>query len=321
MHSLKKMIREAMTICGINSLARNTTRHMPRIIMYHGFCKTGDNDLQRTPIDLFRKHLNYIRKNYSPLKVSDLLLARKYNGSYPDKAVAITIDDGYEDFYDLAFPVLKELGVPATVFVVSDLTEENGWMWPDKFYYIVECLKGSSHEMNVNVSQEILSNLKKLPVKKRDEQLIEMAQKHNINIPSGPPLKYKLMSWTQLKDLTKSNLIEIGSHTCTHPIMSYLNNKDSWYEINESKDMISNKLKVEITSFCYPNGQMGDYLEEHKKMLAQAGYLCSLAAHFGYVSEKSDIYALPRIFEGGRSFNLFVSYIDGIDYFLRKLFQ
>jgi peptidoglycan/xylan/chitin deacetylase (PgdA/CDA1 family) len=271
------------------------------------------------PIKQFRDQLNYIKKYFFPLKISELISARKSNGSYPENAVAVTIDDGYEDFYHLALPVLKELGIPATVFVVADLTEEYGWMWPDKFYYLEECLKGSSNELNTTVSRNLLSNLKKLSVDKRNEQIKDMAQKYNISIPSQPPLKFKLMSWNQLRDVIKTELIEIGSHTCTHPIMSHLNNEDSWYEINKSKKMISEKLNIEVSSFCYPNGKIGDYREEHKIMLEQAGYLCGIPTHFGYIEKNSDIYALPRISDGGKDFNLFRNYLDGCDYFLTKI--
>ena len=213
------------------------------------------------------------------------------------------------------------MGIPATVFILPDLIEENGWMWPDKFNYIEEKLRGSSNELNLKVSKQILANLKKLPVNKRDEQIRDIAQNYNIKIPLNPPLKYKLMSWDQLKDVIKTELIEIGSHTCTHPIMSHLNNEDSWYEINKSKKMISEKLNIEVSSFCYPNGKPDDYREEHKIMLEQAGYLCGIAAHFGYIEKNSDIYALPRISDGGRDLNLFLNYLDGCDYFLTKIFK
>ena len=139
-----------------------------------------------------------------------------------------------------------------------------------------------------------------------------------MSIPSEPPPKYKLMSWAQLKDITETELIEIGSHSCTHPIISHLTNEDSWHEINLSKHMIEEKLKIEVSSFCYPNGQKDDYTEDNKKMLQQAGYICGIASHFGYILENSDIYSLPRIGCGDNDFNLFVNYLDGIDYFRKK---
>jgi peptidoglycan/xylan/chitin deacetylase (PgdA/CDA1 family) len=289
--------------------------------MYHGFCSRGEKDLKRTPIDEFRKQLSYIKKYFFPLKVSDLIIARKSNGSYPENAVAVTIDDGYEDFYHIALPLLKEMGVPATIFVVADLVEENGWMWPDKFHYIVECLRSSCNEFNLKVSKELLSNLKKLPVNNRDDQLKNIAQKYNINIPSEPPPKYKLMSWDQLNHLSKTELIEIGSHTCTHPIMSHLNYEDSWYEINQSKCLISERLNIDVSSFCYPNGQIGDYRDDQKEMLKQAGYICGIASHFGYVINNSDKYSLPRIAGVKRDFNVFTKYLDGIEYFQREIFS
>jgi len=307
-----------MRSCGINSIVRNKIRHIPRIIMYHGFCKASDKHLNKMSIDQFRKQLIYIKKHYSPLKVSELILARKSNGFYPENTIAITIDDGYEDFYHQALPILKELNIPATIFIVSQLTEENGWMWPDKFHYIVESIKGGPKDFNSTNFDDLLLNLKKRKVHKRNIDLKALAQKYNVSIPSEPPPKYKLMSWAQLKDITETELIEIGSHSCTHPIISHLTNEDSWHEINLSKHMIEEKLKIEVSSFCYPNGQKDDYTEDNKKMLQQAGYICGIASHFGYILENSDIYSLPRIGCGDNDFNLFVNYLDGIDYFRKK---
>ena len=54
-------------------------------------------------------------------------------------------------------------------------------MWPDKFHYIIDCLKGSSDEIDPHVSIELLSNLKKLSVNKRDDQLKDIAQKYNFS--------------------------------------------------------------------------------------------------------------------------------------------
>src|SRR5210317_1150907 len=77
---IKKMVRTAMTFCRINIIARKKISHLPRMIMYHGFCKTGSKDLRRMPIDQFRKQLIYIKKNYSTFKVSELILAIKSKG-------------------------------------------------------------------------------------------------------------------------------------------------------------------------------------------------------------------------------------------------
>ena len=76
---------EVIRGCGINNIVRNNTSHMPRIIMYHGFCSRGEKDLKRTPIDEFRKQLSYIKKYFFPLKVSDLIIAP----SFDDNALEI----------------------------------------------------------------------------------------------------------------------------------------------------------------------------------------------------------------------------------------
>jgi len=318
-NKIKKIARIALKVFGINSIIRNRTSHMPRIIMYHGFCKIGTKYMECMPIDQFRKHLCYIKKNFSTFKVSELVSARKLNGFYPEKSVAVTIDDGYEDFYHFALPLLQEYDIPATIFVVTDLVEKNDWMWPDKFQYVMECSRKATNEINSVKSKDLLTNLKNLPVNERNNFLKDIAEQFAVTIPREPPQKFKLMSWNQLYDLTKTGLMEIGSHSCTHPIMSHLNSQESWYEINQSKNKLREKLDLDVTSFCYPNGQIGDYLDNQKEMLKKAGYLCGVASHFGYVSNKSDTYSLPRIVGVKRDFSLFAKFIDGIDYFQKKV--
>jgi peptidoglycan/xylan/chitin deacetylase (PgdA/CDA1 family) len=287
--------------------------------MYHGFCDSSEEDLRPTYIEQFRKELKYIKKYFYPLKISDLIRSLESNEAYPKNSVAITVDDGYMDFYDLALPVLKEMDIPATVFIVAHLVENNGWIWNDKVHYITDCIKEANNKIYSEISMELKSSLKSLPVHQRDRKIENISKEYNVNIPSNPPFRYRLMSWNQLRDLAKTGLVEIGSHSCTHPIMSLLNDEESWYEIKKSKQMISERLNLEVLSFCFPNGMIGDYHKKHKEMLKQANYICGIASHFGYVQKNSDYYALPRIGGGGSDFNLFAKHIDGIEYFQRKI--
>ena len=318
MPSIKKMARYAMTALGVNSIARRYTRHIPRVIMYHRFREAGDDDVQAMRIDHFREQVRYVKQHFVPLKVSELVSARKSNGSYPENAVALTIDDGYEELIDHALPVLTEMDVPATIFVVASLTENKGWIWTDKFNYTLDSLSRSGNEFNSKTRSELLSRLKRLQVDQRDRQLQDIAEKYEIKIPTEPPDRYRLMSWDQLRDISKTDMVEIGSHTCTHPIMNELSDEDSWYEIEHSKSMISERLDLKVTSFCFPNGQLGEYRENQKEMLERAGYLCGIASHFGYVLDGSSDYALPRINYVGGDLNLFAKYLDGVEYLQRK---
>jgi len=130
-----------------------------------------------------------------------------------------------------------------------------------------------------------------------------------------------LMSWRQLKELAQSELVEIGSHTRRHPILAGVSSEDSWVELNGSKDDIERNLGTHVKAFCYPNGQKGDYREDQMDMLRRSGYICAAASHFGYVSKRSNLFALPRIGTTARDMSLWLKYVDGAEYLQRQLLR
>jgi peptidoglycan/xylan/chitin deacetylase (PgdA/CDA1 family) len=95
-----------------------------RILMYHSFSPAGWGFI---PPDAFRRQLRLISNDYEfvalPRLVEDLEAGRP-----TDRSVAVTIDDAYEDFFTVGYPILRELRIPATLFVPTGLIgKENAW--------------------------------------------------------------------------------------------------------------------------------------------------------------------------------------------------
>jgi len=103
------------------------------ILMYHMIAKTNKKIEKRYALspDRFRRQLRYLKyKGYTPISLDDLheYFVRRAI-SLPQKPVIITFDDGYMDNYENAFPILKEYGFPATVFIISGFVgNTNVWM-------------------------------------------------------------------------------------------------------------------------------------------------------------------------------------------------
>lgn len=306
-----------MAACGMFNVARNLTAHLPRIIMYHGFCGPNEDVPRRMLVHVLRRQLEYIKKHYRPLKLCDLVAARLRDGVYPNRAVVITVDDGYADFYRWALPLLKEFEMPATVFVVTGLLDHNAWIWVDRVRYLYDHARGVP--ILAEEEQDLLIRaLKRLSVHEREDRLTELVEETKVSIPTEAPPNYALMSWEQLREVADSGLIEIGSHTRTHPILAYVNAEDSWEELHTSRCEIEERLSISVRSFCYPNGMPGDYRQDQVKMVRRAGYRCAVTSHFGYVSVQSNIFTLSRIGGNAGDMNLFLKYLDGAEYFQRR---
>ena len=79
--------------------------------------------------DIFREQMEYLRtQGYMTITMSDLISFFDQNIPLPKKSVILTFDDGYDDFASNAFPILKEYGFKATVFIVTGLIENKGYL-------------------------------------------------------------------------------------------------------------------------------------------------------------------------------------------------
>lgn len=94
------------------------TQSIP-VLYYHSIDYEKGNEL-RIPKEKFREEMNLLRDNgYTTLTMNEFYNFLAYNKPIPKKSVVITLDDGYEDNYENAFPILKEFGFKATIFIIT----------------------------------------------------------------------------------------------------------------------------------------------------------------------------------------------------------
>ncbi len=111
-------------------LQRNGYQVVP-VLCYHRFADTCDASLC-TPTELFKRQMAYLKQNgYKVISMADFLDFLRYRRSIPQKAVVITMDDGYHSAYEIAFPILEQHGFTATLFVYTDFvgTSKSAISW------------------------------------------------------------------------------------------------------------------------------------------------------------------------------------------------
>ena len=101
----------------------NDNRGVP-VLYYHSVEPSEKNEVIISP-DRLREQLQFIKDSgYTTLTISefnDYIINKK---SIPEKSILITFDDGYMDNYTNAFPILKELDMKATIFVITSVIDE-----------------------------------------------------------------------------------------------------------------------------------------------------------------------------------------------------
>jgi peptidoglycan/xylan/chitin deacetylase (PgdA/CDA1 family) len=279
----------------------------PKIFVYHRFTPPGIAVPHRVSQDVFAWQLEQISKRNNVLTLRDCVAYFLEKRRWPKRAVVLTIDDGYADFYEYAYPELSRRGLGATFFVTTNFIDRKSWLWPDRIEYAV----GNTHRQAVTMdlagesinlplatalqrefTRSRLTELcKTLPDEARIVFITTLETALKVDLPTEPTTAYQSATWSQLENM-QENGIEIGSHTMNHPILSMLNPGQLKEEIIKSRDVIRGRLGEEVCSFCYPNSSESDINEAVLDMVRTSGYT---GAVLGTNLERWDLYRLPRL--------------------------
>lgn len=273
------------------------------VLMYHRILPESDLFQPSVSYDDFSSDMDFFAGNFKPVPLSALAA-----GS-PGGSVAVTIDDGYREIYDFVYPLARERGVPVTAFIVTDFVGTERMLWTTELSEIVRKAGIDSIELgtmggkrySLGSVEEKLAFIgfikrfgKSAPSRRRDPVLDEIREK--LGGLSG--MGRIMLSWDELAEMGDS-CMEFGSHTRSHAILSGLDREEAWSEISGSKAELESRLGREVVSFCYPNGQEGDFTGETIAMVREAGYSLAVTSISGANYPSIDRYALRRLWTEG----------------------
>jgi peptidoglycan/xylan/chitin deacetylase (PgdA/CDA1 family) len=215
----------------------------------------------------------------------------------------VTFDDGYSDNYDVAAPVLFELGIPATFFVATKFSS-GGMMFNDRVICAVreagdEMLDAtrlglgawpleSSLEKRAAIDG-LLGKIKYLAYADRERVANEL-----VAMTGTKPHPHPMMTREQVKQLASKGF-EIGAHTISHPILREIPDDQARFEITEGRRQLQELTGQKVEMFAYPNGRPGeDYDLRHVQMVKDAGFIGAVSTIPGAASKDDDLYQIPR---------------------------
>ncbi len=316
---MSKLALRAMRSCGLFALTRALSSNMARILMYHNFAGPGIPDPNALNVEGVRAQFEHLRRHFTVVPLHRITEQLAADRALDPGMVALTIDDGRRNCYEFLFPLLKEFELPATFFVVSSFIRGEDWIWTDKVLWLSEQPKPPVELKSDNLD-DVFRNLNRLRPDERNARIGGMATAANLSIPSLPPAKYSPCSWNELREMSQSGLVEIGSHSATHPILASISDQESWDELIRSKARIEEATGRVVRSFCFPNGMPGDFRPSQIRQVAEAEYSCAVTAQFGMVARGGDRYQLPRI---GMTRKVraaeIAKYVDGFAYFQQRI--
>jgi len=273
----------------------------------------------------FAEHMAVLKRQAKPLQLRALRTALR-TGKTPRDGVVVTFDDGYADNLLAARPILERNDVPATVFVTSGALGTPGFWWDRLARVLLRPGKlpkrlslpvpgrtldvklgrdaqwddaaaaahpgwqpwGDEHPTARHKAYRIFYDaLFPLGPEERETALAAL--------PRGPESHAeRALSIAELRTLAESDLVEIGCHTRTHPVLSRLTTEAQRDEIRLARRDLGAIIGSPLTSFAYPFGRREDYDEGTVAMVREAGFSCACSNFAGSVAAGTDPFQLPR---------------------------
>lgn len=296
---MKNSLLKAAFALGLDRPFRYLNRRNAAVLMYHGFTdRPSDgvvnyqgNRLQQTT---FVRQLAFLKDNAAVVTLREVVESLRGGKPLPDYAVALTIDDGYESVYSLGWPALRAAKVHSTLFVATQFVDERVPLWPDRLEYAFAGAKGEKAAVRERL--RAIQDLAKKMLPAEREVLIAAAEKEHgrkLVLDASAPENYRSLTWAQCREMAESGLMEIGSHTHSHTIMTLPGNPAAG-ELSASKKLVEQNVGRPCDLFCYPNGDYDDHDPITKALLKENSYSCGLTTVAGFVAPGSDPYRMPR---------------------------
>lgn len=307
--NLKTLSYEILSRIGLSQLQKRLFSNYITIVMYHGVIKTPLAFYDWSFIDegSFRHQINYLKKHFEVIRLSEIY-ERMRSGRKDRPAAVITFDDGYQNNYDVAFPILQAENVPASIFLTTGFIDTDHTLWSFRLHHAFSKTSRTRLEFDdtvfditgpenkVTVLRTIKDKLKELPHPKVVSLVREIVS--NLRMDPEEDLDedspYRILSRKAIKAMANSGLVEFGAHTNSHAILSRLSAPEQYEEISRSIDAVRSITGVPCTMFAYPNGSTVDYNSETMRILRECGVAASATTISGYNDDKTPMLELRR---------------------------
>ena len=310
----KNVVAQALWHSGALALSRSLRPDRLLILRYHSVSgdREGPEYISRSisvPVTAFEQQIRHISRYYQCISLDEAVTSLRSGRRLPPRAVAVTFDDGYQDNYRYAFPILTRYRVPATIYLVSSTLSDHRVLWTSRLRQTLNSsvrseiaipgLAGSplplhTESARASSARTLTNMLNQMSTARRDaciEQIARMTE-----APASPPVDEWFLALDHIREMSGSG-ITFGAHTITHPNLPGIPPEEAKGEITRSRADLERLLGTAVTHFSYPNsGAVHEHFNDFTVDCArEAGYQSAVTSQTGSCSAGSDLFRLRRL--------------------------
>ncbi|WP_430390363.1 polysaccharide deacetylase family protein [Dyella sp. 20L07] len=263
-----------------------------RILAYHRIMPLPDPAAYEFDLELisaspdgFREQMRFIKQHYHPMRLSDVAAALNAGKELPADAVVVTFDDGYSDNYRIAYPILREVGVPATFFVSTghiDSGRPFAYDWLVHMILRADASRLELPEIGLDVpipssraerrvlAATVLDRMKEIDAMDQSAMTRRLEALWHMPSDVAPP-DCRPMTWDQVREMHRAGF-EFGSHGVHHRMLSKLPQVELEYEVHHSRDTLNRELGPGMLHMSYPVGGARAFDERVIDVTRDAGF-------------------------------------------------
>jgi peptidoglycan/xylan/chitin deacetylase (PgdA/CDA1 family) len=223
------------------------------------------------------------------------------------RRVVVTFDDGYRDNYELALPLLRKYGVPATFFLTTGFLDSPRVPWWDELAWMVRRSPPRALDAGDWLNQpvalegdrsraitELTNAYKALPSERGEAFLDACAEAAGTGRCDAAAAADLWMTWEMASELRDAGMT-IGGHSATHPVLARAGPEAQSREIEECARRLGEELGVAMRFFAYPVGLPASFDEGTRRILRDVGVKLAFSLYGGYLRPGAlDPYDVPR---------------------------
>lgn len=228
----------------------------------------------------FKKEMEWIKKETRILSEEELINIVYYKKTIKQICSLVTFDDGYVDNFELAYPILKEMKIPAIFFIPTHHLLERKVGWWDVVAYLLKqtslhafTFQNKKHvitDPSILIKQFILE-LKSTDADKIDDYLLNLSIALEVPFPDINLQSAELMTCEQIKILSQNGMT-IGSHSHDHSILSKQDSAHLKLQLHKSVQILESVLNKKINSIAYPVGGYEHFNDITKSVSRDVGF-------------------------------------------------
>ena len=275
-----------------------------RILYFHRVNDEGDVFFPAISVRLFERQMRFIARHYKVVSMAGML--EHLASDSTETAVAITFDDGYQDNFECAFPILQKLGLPATIFLTTGSMDSPEPLWFERLALAFKTSEKEFADLELDVPRRVW-------LRTQAERMASFGQVFGVlrNMPNSRRVQHyreilaalaaddrterhgKMLSWDHVRNMKRRG-IDFGGHTVTHPFLSQMSRDEVAWEVTECKRRIEEELQEPVRFFAYPSGREEDFGRWNTEAIRDAGYDAALTTIWGMNDHSTDRMELRR---------------------------